>query len=158
MSLAALSASVLLPDGAHCRYSEVHPDETVSCDIAWSLSQAELELGETFVQITVQGNDTGSSAASLNFTTAAAVPVPQAPAMTVKLEQAEPPSALVPGVLSGTSAPVSIMHATSWFRRSVMQPHLSLVSKLFSALCRAVHATSISEHPCILPLQVPVWP
>lgn len=111
MSLAALSASVLLPDGAHCRYSEVHPDETVSCDIAWSLSQTELELGETFVQITVQGNDTGSSAASLNFTTAAAVPVPHAPAMTVKLEQAEPPSALVPGVFSGTSAPVSIMHA-----------------------------------------------
>jgi hypothetical protein len=115
MSLAALSASALLPDGSPCRYSEVHPDETVSCDIAWSLSQAELELGETVVQVTVQGKDTGSSpATSLNFTAAAAVPVPQAPAMSVKLEQTEPPSALVRGVLSGLSALVSVMHTTCW--------------------------------------------
>jgi hypothetical protein len=105
MSFAALSASVLLPDGSPCRRSLLQPDETAFCDIAWSLSQPELELAETLVQITVQGSDTGSSpATSLNFTAAAAVPVPQAPAMSIKLEQAYPASVLGAGTLQGSVA------------------------------------------------------
>jgi hypothetical protein len=100
LSLAALSASALLPDGSSCRHSDLQPTETAFCDIAWSLSQPELELGQTFVSITVQGNDTGSSpATSFNTTSTAAVPVPQAPAMTVKLEQAYPAGSLGPGEL-----------------------------------------------------------
>lgn len=62
LSLAALSAGALLYDGSQCWHDKVPPHETVFCDFAWSLSQAELEQGQSLVQLAVQGNDTAGPA------------------------------------------------------------------------------------------------
>lgn len=100
MALQSLSANVLLPDGSPCRHGDVQPRDTVLCDVAWTLSQPELELGESLVQVSIQGNDTGSTAsglASTSYTATAFLQVPQSPCMTVTVEQAEPVRAIQAG-------------------------------------------------------------
>lgn len=99
MSVAALSASALLPNGLPCQHGDLQPEEAAYCDVAWTLSQAELKFGTTYVQMTVQGNDTGSPTSSFDYTASTAVPVPQAPGLSVKLYQAESVGVVTPGRL-----------------------------------------------------------
>lgn len=122
--LAALSGSALLPDGSPCRHNNLQPGEAAFCDIAWRISQPELELGATFVSFTVQGNDTGSSPATrVNATFAASVPVPQAPAMTVKLEQAYPAGGLGAGTLwILADLPLAGSELVTWDMSAVFDP------------------------------------
>lgn len=97
MSVKVMPELAFLSDGSPCELAALQPMDTLVCDLAWTLTKQELELGEGIVHLSIAGNDTGGSLAGLAYVASAALPAVQVPAMSLALEQLNSAGYVLPG-------------------------------------------------------------
>lgn len=85
--------------GGPCRASGLNPSERSVCDIRWSLSQAEVEMGKSVTELIVRANTTDQPDSVMTYSTVARISATQMPRLGTSLEVVSPSMArpLTPG-------------------------------------------------------------
>jgi len=86
--------------GTACHAQVLQPAvDSAVCDFAWSVTQPELELGLSFVQLSVNGTELLGSGSSAAYTGAALLHLVQTPSVQVEAEQLQPAGYLEAGAI-----------------------------------------------------------
>jgi hypothetical protein len=107
LSMEVIGGVITLPSGGHCQATDLQPGTHTVCDVMWSMSNAEVEMGEGALHVLAQVNTTDQPAWSTFYSTSAKLAAVQVPRMAVTLEHVPTTRPTGAGEVVGAGGPAT---------------------------------------------------
>lgn len=83
--------------GSPCQSKMILPANQINCDVSWSLSQDEVEMGQGVAQLAAQGSDIKYPNMSVVYVATGRIRAIQVPRLVTTLQQANRATLIMPG-------------------------------------------------------------